>query len=356
MASRFWVGGASTWDATVGTKWATTSGGTGGASVPTATDDAIFDANSGSVAVSPVDPDANCFNLTCTGFTGSFAGNDNLNVSGSVILGAGMTNTNTTMTLLGASIHTFTTNGITYKNTLIFNGSGSYTLQDNLSNTSNITHSLGTLNGNNFNVTCSSISAAGSTSSRTLNMGNGTWTFNSTSSNPFSLGNVGITLNASTSTILVVGSRTTIGQFGGPNTTYNNVSINSTGVSGSSGVTILGSSTFNTLTIAQNQTIKFTAGTTQTIGTLVSNGTLGNLVILASTSAGTAWNISKSSGVVSIDFVSLQDSTATGGATWYAGTHSTNVSNNINWNFTAPPSPSTITGITSITGISTVQF
>lgn len=51
MANRYWVGGASTsgagrsWDNTA--KWSTSTGGSGGASVPTTGDVAIFDANSG---------------------------------------------------------------------------------------------------------------------------------------------------------------------------------------------------------------------------------------------------------------------------------------------------------------------
>jgi hypothetical protein len=40
---------------------------------------------------------------------------------------------------------------------------------------------------------------------------------------------------------------------------------------------------------------------------------------------------------VSVDYLSIQDSNATGGAAWYAGTTSTNVSNNLGWIFTAPP-------------------
>jgi hypothetical protein len=41
-----------------------------------------------------------------------------------------------------------------------------------------------------------------------------------------------------------------------------------------------------------------------------------------------------------VDYLSIKDSNATGGAAWYAGTHSTNVSNNLGWTFTAPPVPS----------------
>jgi hypothetical protein len=49
MADRYWVGGSGSWNSTA--KWSTTSGGASGASVPTATDNAIFDANS---ATSPL--------------------------------------------------------------------------------------------------------------------------------------------------------------------------------------------------------------------------------------------------------------------------------------------------------------
>ena len=44
-AARFWVGGAGNWNDTA--NWSTTSGGTGGASIPTSSELAIFDSNSG---------------------------------------------------------------------------------------------------------------------------------------------------------------------------------------------------------------------------------------------------------------------------------------------------------------------
>lgn len=46
-ASRFWVGGTGTWDASDTTHWAATSGGAGGQSVPGTGDTVTFDANSG---------------------------------------------------------------------------------------------------------------------------------------------------------------------------------------------------------------------------------------------------------------------------------------------------------------------
>jgi hypothetical protein len=46
MANRYWVGGTGTWNNTT-TNWSATSGGAGGASVPTVADRVIFDNNSG---------------------------------------------------------------------------------------------------------------------------------------------------------------------------------------------------------------------------------------------------------------------------------------------------------------------
>ena len=48
MASRFWVGGTGTWNASNTTNWAATSGGAGGQSVPGTGDTVTFDASSGS--------------------------------------------------------------------------------------------------------------------------------------------------------------------------------------------------------------------------------------------------------------------------------------------------------------------
>ena len=73
MANRYWVGGTASWDGTAGTKWATTSGGAGGASVPTSADDVFFDANSGAVTVTKTGTEF-CASCNFTGFTGTFAG------------------------------------------------------------------------------------------------------------------------------------------------------------------------------------------------------------------------------------------------------------------------------------------
>jgi len=72
MAARYWVGGTGTWDNTAGSKWALTSGGTGGEAVPTSADDVFFDANSGANTVT-IGITAPTQTLTMTGFTGTLA-------------------------------------------------------------------------------------------------------------------------------------------------------------------------------------------------------------------------------------------------------------------------------------------
>lgn len=49
MATRYWVGGNGTWDASTTTNWATVPGGAGGASAPTSSDNVVFDGSSGGV-------------------------------------------------------------------------------------------------------------------------------------------------------------------------------------------------------------------------------------------------------------------------------------------------------------------
>jgi len=101
MADRYWVGGTANWDGTAGTKWATTSGGAGGASVPTSADDVFFtNLSTGTCTISSGNTGAKSIN--CTGFTGTIAGSTAITVSGSVTLVAGMTFTYSgTMTLNG---------------------------------------------------------------------------------------------------------------------------------------------------------------------------------------------------------------------------------------------------------------
>jgi hypothetical protein len=105
-------------------------------------------------------------------------------------------------------------------------------------------------------------------------------------------------------------------------------------------LTITGSNTFNDITnTVQPASILFTAGTTSTFSSFSLSGTAGNLITIGSVT-GASHTLSKASGTVSSDYLSISRSTATGGAGWYAGANSTDGGNNSGWIFTAPPAPS----------------
>ena len=94
---------------------------------------------------------------------------------------------------------------------------------------------------------------------------------------------------------------------------------------GAGNLTISGNNTFDTITNSvQPTTFKFTANTTQTVTNFNVAGISGSLVTIDCTSLTFPATLSKSSGFVNGGFLSIRDSTATGGATWYAGPTSTN--------------------------------
>ena len=82
MANRYWVASfAGTWNDTF--NWSTTSGGFGGASVPGASDDVIFDTNGAGKCT--VDANIDVLSITYTSYAGTFeASTYNINVAGSV--------------------------------------------------------------------------------------------------------------------------------------------------------------------------------------------------------------------------------------------------------------------------------
>lgn len=207
MADRYWVGGAATWNATAGTKWAATSGGAGGEAVPTSADDVYFDAASGAVAV-VIGTGSTCKNLTFTGFTGSLgAGTGALSCYGNLTMTSVTSGWTGTISFLSTTAQTITSNGFTFDNGMNFNGvGGSWQLQDNLTTGSTriVTLTNGALDLNSKTLSCGLF---GSSNSNTRSIAFGT-------------GN--ITVTGSGATIWSCGTSTGISYTGTPivNATY----------------------------------------------------------------------------------------------------------------------------------------
>jgi hypothetical protein len=197
MADRYWVGGTDSWDGTAGSKWAATSGGAGGESVPTTADDVFFDANSsGTVTIAAGNTGAKSIN--CTGFTGGIAGSANITVAGSITLDAGQTYTHTGAVIITGT-GTLATAGKTFSGVTV-NGSGiTVTLGDAL-NTGprNLILTEGTFDTANFNVTTDAFTTFGS-STRVVSLGSSNVIVTGTGGCNFTGTN--ITVNAGTSTI-----------------------------------------------------------------------------------------------------------------------------------------------------------
>lgn len=295
----------------------------------------FFDGSSGAGTVTTSLFSA-CGSLDTTGFTGTLTGASGLNASGSVTIGAGTTWTVSSLNLTGSG--TLTTNG---KDTLTLgiSGSGTWALGDAL--TASVAFSVGgsvVFSTANFNITAPLISFASTSNislgSSTLTVtgsdsGGAVWRFES-----------GVTLSAGTSTIKLTDSTSGTKTFDGAGKTYYNLWLAPGAGTGQFAIT--GANTFNDIkddgSVAH--TIQFPATLTQTVSSFTVNGGSGQLISLRSSTNGSQFTLSKSSGSVSRSYLDIKDSIATGGATWEAGVGSVNSGNNTGWifpSFAGPP-------------------
>lgn len=130
MSNRFWVGGTGTWDNATTTHWSTTSGGSGGASVPAVTDVAIFDGSSGggTVTVAANVSGTALSGLTTSAFTGTI--DFSVNNPSLTINDVGWTDDNTGVHTvnMGSGTWTFPTAG-----SPVFTAGANFTLNANTS-------------------------------------------------------------------------------------------------------------------------------------------------------------------------------------------------------------------------------
>lgn len=262
MPDRYWVGGTASWDGTAGTKWSATSGGPGGASVPTDVDDVFFNASSGTGTVTIATGNTGARSINCTGFAGTIAGTAAITVAGSVTLSSAMNYTHTgTMTFTGSG--TLITAGKTFSGVTVDMSTSSLTLTlgDALNiSTRTITVTRGGFNTAGFSVTANAIVSSNS-NTRAITLGASTLTLNSTSTAWNTGLTTGLTFSAGTSSIFM----STLGAvFTGGGLTFHNVSFTS---STAGTREISGANTFNNLTFVASATglSELSLGASQTV-------------------------------------------------------------------------------------------
>jgi hypothetical protein len=275
MPDRFWVGGNSSWDGTAGTKWALTSGGAGGQSVPTSADDVFFDGASGAVTCTIASGNTGAKSINCTGFTGTLThGAANISVAGSVTLVAGMTFNPSTSFFIFTANSTLTTSGKVFAAVQLNTAGVTLTLGDALNTGTRVLDiRSGTFNTANYNVTAQTLNAQASTA-RTITLGSSTVTLVTGLSfeTPTTL-----TFNAGTSQINITSTSGQVNVSSGGSIAFNNVAFTSVfGLTHS----INGTNTFNNLTVTGPSSagvvnVNFDSRTTIN-GTLSTTGTAGN--------------------------------------------------------------------------------
>lgn len=286
MADRYWVGGAGTWDATT-THWAASSGGAAGASVPTATDNVIFDtlsnfptnasyaATIGTAStcldISIAGPAANT--VTITSVAGSILSvyGSWFNASTGVVFSS--TGACAINFLATSSGKTVTTNSVTLGAiTVNFNGVGGYwTLGTGIIITggSSPTILAGTFDTGGFAMTLNSFNSSTTTNVRAINLNASVITCSGTG--PVSLAATNLTFNAGTSTITCSGQAPT---FSGGGHTFYNVNFTSA-TAAINTVAINGANTFNDLNV--------TTTTLQKVITLSANQIVNGTLTLGAT-------------------------------------------------------------------------
>lgn len=313
--------------------WFLGTGGTGGAGrIPLIQDTAVFDANSFSASGKTITFDVtNVGNLDFSAATNSPTLTTNVLLYGYLKLAAGMT-VNTGFTFVGRNNPTVTSAGCTINSSTISVVTSTLQLLDSmtLGTANSLTYNNGTLdlNSNNLSTGTFNLSTAGQT--RTFLMGSGTVTLTGTGT----VFNVAAptTITCGTSTIKITDASASAKTFTGGGSTFYNLWITGAG----SGTYIISDgNTFNNFKDDNSvaHTVQFTATTTTTVATWTVAGSAGKLITMQSTLGNSAWTLSCPSGYVLSDYLSLQDSAATGGALFYPGTHSTSVSGNSGWRF-----------------------
>ena len=370
---RYWIGGSGDWNDN--SHWSTTSGGTGGACIPTVFDNVYFNAASGFTAASRT-VTVNNGNAYCRSLDWSAATNNpiwnkatawNVEVWGD------------TVKLNPAA--TFTVSPLTFKgnNTAVVSGSalGNFDIRVSkvggtlrfLNNYSNILTDIyvndGTLNLSGRTISLSSISNEGLANAMGININNASifldsvWRYNGVAT--------AHTLTADSSTIstesfLATGltydkvnvgdilttsavfSNTTISQLIFTNAnTASQIGINGTNntigtldYKGSGGIYGTGN-TINTLIFFPGNTYTLTSGTNTTItGDWYGSGTPCRLTEILSSSTTANAIVTKTNGSVGFDYVRLRRITAAGAAQPFdAEQHSINLGGNTNWNIAA---------------------
>lgn len=362
--SRYWVGGSGDWNDSA--HWSTSSGGAGGACVPTVSNDVFFNANSftaGNSAVTIAQGNAYCRNMDWTGATNAPTftkpGTLTLEIWGNLVLSPAL-NPNIRVAFMGPTNATFTPNNAslgTFSMDIIKPGGSLTFLQDYNNTNATIVLNSGELNLNGRTITAAVITDNSSTQATSLDIRNANitanWQYTGSSKLLQAAGsnikagifrtNAGVydkvdvlaassaniaILNTTITDLLFSNASTTSQAYIGANNTIGRLEYRGRGSINGTGNTI------ETLIFAPGRIYTFLSGSTNTITKdWFGSGTPCNLTEISSSAAG-AFTVNKTTGSVEFDYVRLRNITAVGNAgntQFKALEHSEDLGGNTNW-------------------------
>ena len=319
----YWnLAGTQNWSAT---GWAPSSGGSPALNeFPLAQDTAVFD-NTGSAGtvtmqsfnIGTVDMSARTSAMTLT------TSSNTPTVHGNWLFGTGVTSSSATgtITFLGRSTSTITSNGISFGCPITIDcGTGTVQLADALvlGSARTLTLTTGTFDAVSYNVTAGLFNTSGIVV-KILKMGSGTWTLSGTAFVWFV--STALVLYKGTADILLSNTAATSRTFDSGSFSYNKLTIG--GATGTSTLTITGNNQFTELASTKTVAHTIALGTTfQRFGKWSVTGTVGNVVTLTGT--GTT-HFLVGACTDSIDYLAMGSIgfAATSPAEFYAGANST---------------------------------
>ena len=257
---------------------------------------------------------------------------ESINIRGVTPSGYNGTYTVTASTSTSVSYTNATTGAQTVAGVVEMTGNVQLVDDLTLGSTRRLTLTTGTFNSNAKSVTVGDFNSAFS-NNKTFTITNSTFTVaGGTTTTGFIFTTAGTTFNVTGSNIVFTTSGNAV-YYGGTTVavTYPQVTMSGTGILNIGFGQTTSSITTLTNTV-QPCTISVSTTSQLTVANFNLSGTAGNLVTFNSNVPGTARTISKSSGTVNAYYLNIQDSTASGGATFNA-VYSTDSGNNVGWTF-----------------------
>jgi len=274
--------------------------------------------------------------FSCGGFTGTMSKTaQTMNIGGNFTVGAGCvwSSTGGTINLTSSGSVDINTHGINVNQSFNVNGSGTFTLQNNLdisgAVSTTLTVTAGTFVANNFDVKAGFFSSNNS-NIRTVNMGAGTWTLTGSGGAAWNLTTItNLNMVIGTSSILFINTDSGVVTMntGGGTILYNIIAFNRGAGGGSNAIAgNLNCNNFSDTGTAAH-TLTVNNGNTITVNNSWNvTGAAGNLITLTSSAPATGtFNLINMSGTpYSSDYLNIQHSIATPGNYWLAGLNSVN--------------------------------